>query len=768
MKDHKSQTEEGQVHEPPDEEVSLSKGMVVACERLSSERYRAFVDNMEEGVYEVDIHGNFLYFNDSLCRIFGYPRQEVQFQNFSRFIDERYVKEALEVFGRLSKTSEPVSGLFWKGRAKNGEIRVMEVSANLIVNKEGEKIGFRGIVRDITERYEAQEAVRSSERRYRALLDFVPYPIVAFTLEGLVSYLNPAFTQTFGWSLKELKGRAIPYVPSHLREETRESIKRLFKEKLIWNLETQRLTKDGRIMDVISGATLYSETGDEPSGELVILRDITQEKRMTRINEALLRISLALPEYPDLAGLLDYITGEVKSLLGVEGALVIFLDEEKKELYFKAASHDDSDTEKRVKEIRFPADKGVSGKVIETGKPMIVPDTSSNPYFYSVVDAQARFVTKSLLDVPLKSRDRIFGVLCAMNKKAGTFDKTDVELLNMLAGTVGLSIENARFSEELKEAYREVTSLNRAKDKVLNHLSHELKTPLSVLSASLSILSKKLKDLQDETWKTTIERSRRNLNRILEIQYQVEDIMRDRTYQTYRMLSLLLDECSDELVSLVSDEVGEGDISKRIRTRIDELFGPKESLPEDIHLDKFAGDVMKEVAPLFRHRGVEIASFFEDVPVITMPPDALRKMVEGLLRNAVENTPDQGRIEIYVRTRGKGSEFVVKDYGVGITEDNQRRIFEGFFTTQETMDYSSKRPFDFNAGGKGADLLRVKIFSERYGFEVGMDSNRCRYIPSDKDKCPGLISECGFCDKVDDCLLSGGTTFSLFFPGSSE
>ena len=289
-----------------------------------------------------------------------------------------------------------------------------------------------------------------------------------------------------------------------------------------------------------------------------------------------------------------------------------------------------------------------------------------------------------------------------------------------------------------------------------------------MLSASLSILSKKLKDLQDDSWKATIERSRRNLNRVLEIQYQVEDIMRDRTYKTYHMLSLLLDECSDELVSLVSDEIGEGDIAERIRRRIDELFGPKESLPEDIHLDKFVQSVVEDIGPLFRHREVNIETSFEEVPVIIMPPDALRKMIVGLVRNAVENTPDEGRIEIYVRTRGKGAEFVVKDYGVGITEENQRRIFEGFFTTQETLDYSSKRPFAFNAGGKGADLLRVKIFSERYGFEVSMHSSRCKYIPSDKDKCPGRISECRFCDKNDDCLLSGGTTFSLFFPGRSE
>jgi signal transduction histidine kinase len=108
--------------------------------------------------------------------------------------------------------------------------------------------------------------------------------------------------------------------------------------------------------------------------------------------------------------------------------------------------------------------------------------------------------------------------------------------------------------------------------------------------------------------------------------------------------------------------------------------------------------------------------------------------------------------------------LVVSDQGIGITEENQGRIFEGFFTTQETMSYSSRRPFDFNAGGKGADLLRMKIFAERYHFRIEMNSTRCRHIPRDSDICPGRISQCGFCTRPEDCRGSGGTTFTVFFP----
>ena len=750
-----------------DEDAPIAENLLVACGEVSSERYQAFIENIEDGVYEVDIHGNFLYFNQSLCKLFGYPKEEIQFQNFSKFMTEEYAKQAFENFNRIYETGHGFSDLIWQIKDKKGETRIIEFSANQITDQDGKIIGFRGIARDITNKFRTQRALRKSERRLRTLLDFVPHPIVVFTLDGCVTYLNPAFTKIFGWTFDELEGKRIPYIPPGFEEETSENIRKLFEDGIILRHETQRLTKDGRILDVAFRAAVFSENEGEPSGELVLLRDITHLKRIERNNEALLRTSMALPEYPDLDDLLGYISTEVKQLLGTEGALVIFLDKEKNELFFKSGAHDDLAIEKRMREVRFSAAKGVSGKVVRTGEPVMVADTSKDPDFYSVVDTQVGFKTKNLLDVPLRSGDQIIGVLCVMNKKRGTFDETDVELLNMISGTVALSIENARVSSEIKEAYNEVASLNRAKDKVINHLSHELRTPLAVLGASLSILGKRLASLPLEVYEPTIDRAQRNLARILDMQYEVEDIMREKHYDTRHLLSLLLDECADELEALVADEVGEGRIVERIKKRIEEIFGAKEGRSEDILLDQFVFRVLEEIKPRFSHRKIDLELRLESVPPICMPVDPLKKLVVGLVKNAIENTPDKGKIEIDTRKKGKGVELVVRDYGVGITTENQRRIFEGFFVTQETMNYSTKREFDFNAGGKGADLLRMKIFSERYDFKIDMTSTRCRYIPLDQDICPGNILKCGFCKEKKDCYTSGGTTFTIFFPSAN-
>lgn len=746
--------------------------------QLSAERYKAFIENITEGVYETDISGNFTYFNDALCKVFGYPREEMQYQYFGKFMDKRHTRMAYGAFTKVWVTRKGFSDIIWEIIDKTGQTRIIELSASLIFDADGKKKGFRGIARDVTDRFRAHEALRESEllyqceyeasrraeNRYRTLLDFVPYPMVVFTLDGNVTYLNPAFTETFGRTLKELQGKRIPYVPPGYEKETKKGIERLFREKTILRHETKRLTKDGRILDVIMNVAVYGESEDEAGGELVILRDITEEKRMSHNNDALFRISMALPAYPALEELLDYISIEIKRLLNVEGARVILLDEERMELFYLGAAYDDSATEKKIKHIRFPATEGLAGKTIKTGEPIIVPDVSKDPDFYRGVDKQLGFHTRDVLNVPLKSRDRIIGVLSALNKKEGAFDQTHVKLLSLIGGTVALSIENARFSEQLREAYREVTSLNRAKDKVINHLSHELKTPVSVLLASLNILSRKLTALPDESWKTTIERARRNLDRILEIQYQVEDIMQDKEYKTYQLLSLLLDQCADELESLAAEELGETPVVEHIKKRIEEIYGPKENIPKDIQLDKFVKERLQALGASFSHREVEMVSRLEPTPPIYMPLDPLGKVIDGLIKNAVENTPDEGKVEVIVQKKGEGVEFAVHDSGIGITEENQRRIFEGFFTTQETMAYSSKRPFDFNAGGKGADLLRMKIFAERYGFKINLKSSRCSFVSSEEFVCPGRISQCRLCKEGKGCHSSGGTTVTVFFP----
>jgi PAS domain S-box-containing protein len=747
-----------------------------ACQ-IPQERYRVFIEDVADGFFETDLAGNFQFFNDALCRIFGHTRQEIDGHSYSAFMDAPNAKFAYESFNRIFNTGLGVTDITWEIIRKDGSKRILEISATLIVEGEGRKVGFRGIARDITDKYNFQLALEKSEQRaqeqylasrraelrYQAFLEFLPEPVFVFNMDSTVSYLNPAFERVFGWTFEELKGKRIPFVPDDLKEATRKDVKQFFKEGTLHHYATKRLTKAGRLLDIIIDGAIFHDDQAKPAGQVITLRDVTREKRAARINQALFRIAQSLYQFRKLDERLEYITRQIQQLLDVEGASVILLDEENMEFYFRVTAYEDLETGMKMREIRFPVNEGVAGEVYRTGRPLIVEDAAQSPFVFKRVDEIAGYQTRSMLDVPLQIDNHMIGVLCAVNKKEEKFDNTDVELLSTIASMVALPIENARINDELQRSYEEVKSYNRAKDRVIHHLSHELKTPVSVLAASLNLLNKKVPKEEGQGFQRILDRAHRNLNRILDMQYQIEDIIKEKHHRGYHLLSTLLDACTDELEALAADECGQEEITSRIRQRIEDLFSLQQEPAVDLRLDEFVAAQIDNLRSRFAHRTCRVEVTTEKTPVIHMPRDVLAKIVEGLLRNAVENTPDGGLIEVSVLNTAMGPELKVKDYGIGISAENQRLIFDNYFTAYEPLDYASRQPYDFQAGGKGFDLLRMKIFSERYNFDLEMSSKRCRHLINSQQTGPGDVALCDKCHSLEDCLESGGTTVVVRF-----
>ena len=193
-------------------------------------------------------------------------------------------------------------------------------------------------------------------------------------------------------------------------------------------------------------------------------------------------------------------------------------------------------------------------------------------------------------------------------------------------------------------------------------------------------------------------------------------------------------------------------------------FPRREADLRPFRLGLLVDQVVARIQGLSSHRHVLLhVAINSDCRALTDKAVA-EKALMSLIKNAVENTPDGGSVTVSLGASGNGAELMVRDTGVGITEASQKQIFGGFYHARETDYYSTKRPFDFDAGGKGLELLKLKLFAEAYGFEVTCQSRRCAYLPGEDDTCPGDVSTCPHVQDAAGCAAAGGTAFILVFP----
>ena len=131
----------------------------------SEEQHRTIMESIEDGYYEVDIEGNFTFFNESMRKILGYEREELVGMNNRQYADEENNRKVYQTYNRVYQTGKAIKNFEWQIIRKDGTRRDVEVSISLIRNAEGDPTGFRGIVQDATDRKQAEEERKLLEER---------------------------------------------------------------------------------------------------------------------------------------------------------------------------------------------------------------------------------------------------------------------------------------------------------------------------------------------------------------------------------------------------------------------------------------------------------------------------------------------------------------------------------------------------------------------------------------------------------------------------
>jgi len=246
--------------------------------RESDEKYRTILENIEEGYFEVDLAGNITYVNDSLCRISGYNREELINMNNRDYTTPETAKEMYQVFSKTYQTGEPAKIVNYDIFRKDGSTRTLELSASLLANSTGEPVGFRGVVRDVTKRKRAEEALRESEERYRSL--FKNNHTVMLLIDPETADIvdaNPAACSFYGWGHEELTSKKITDINTLTDEQVYQEIEQAKSEQNQHFLFRHRLARDEIVdVEVFSGPIVLN------GKQLLysIVHDITERKQV--------------------------------------------------------------------------------------------------------------------------------------------------------------------------------------------------------------------------------------------------------------------------------------------------------------------------------------------------------------------------------------------------------------------------------------------------------------------------------------------------------
>jgi signal transduction histidine kinase len=343
----------------------------------------------------------------------------------------------------------------------------------------------------------------------------------------------------------------------------------------------------------------------------------------------LIEISQQLSSTLDLAELLRKITAAAEQLTNTEASSILLYDPQKNALRFEVTSNLNPN---QTEAIVVPIEGSIAGWIFQHGEPRVIEDVTQEPSYFGGVADTVEITTRNLLGVPMRTHNKVIGVLEALNKRDGRpFDAQDIKTLTTLAGQAAIAIENARLFQQ---------------SDFIAEMVHELRTPLVALKASTSLL------LRPELPET---------NRIDTIH-----TMRAETDRLIRMTSDFLD--------LARMESGRAHLN----------MAPFDLTP-----------LIKESVAIISHQAADrnIAIDYEDNDFTVRGDRAkIKQVVLNLLTNAIKYNREQGRIMISTQHSPDHEqpyvEIAVADTGLGISEEYQKNMFQKFFRVADSEGYA--------------------------------------------------------------------------------
>ncbi len=334
---------------------------------------------------------------------------------------------------------------------------------------------LRSTIETALNKHDLERRLAASEARMSQIIEQMPYPVAVFAPDGMAEIINKAFLEMFGipsidLAVGKFSVLSDPFVSTTPRLNA--MVMQAFQGTTPPPLEVSialdeisakyQTTKQGTIVVAITMFAVHTPAG-EITQVVAILQEVTArrqaEETLTRHNRelsALNKTTQALTSTLSLEKVLEQMMDETRVLLEAEAASVLLCDPADNSLSFAAAVGPNSE---RLTGTRMPAAAGIAGEALRTGQAVLISDAQRDTRFYNQIDALTGSKTRSLLAVPLITKNKIIGIVEAINWGDKLFDENDLNLLNTLAGSAAAAIENARLYEEVTRRLNETRLL---------------------------------------------------------------------------------------------------------------------------------------------------------------------------------------------------------------------------------------------------------------------------------------------------------------------
>ncbi|MET3502029.1 PAS domain S-box-containing protein [Mucilaginibacter rubeus] len=624
----------------------------------------AIFEGMEDAVLSHDLDYIILNCNPAAEKMFGCPAPVLLGQNILTLIPESVRQEQLAILERVW-SGERINHLYTVRSSKLQIDFPVSLTISPIRDEQGEVIGASHIMRDVTHERETEE----KRGMLAAIVENSDDAIISKTLNGIITTWNGGAEKIFGYQERETIGKHISIlIPRDRLSEEDIIIENIRNGNKVDHFQTVRLHKNGSAIDISLTVSPVKDRHGTIIGASKIARDITAAKKaetairhQTAKLKILNTIGKAISEKLDTESILQKVTDATTQVTGAAfGAFfynTINQDGEAYMLYSLSGAPKEA-----FENFGMPRNTAVFHRTFSGEGVLRVDDITKDPRYGQNAPhfgmPEGHLPVVSYLAVPvISSSGNIIGGLFFGHPEAGVFLQEHEDIVVSLASQAAVALDNSRLFTEVKE-------LSQKKDEFIALASHELKTPLTSMSGFLQLLERKVIDV-------------------------------NRPFVAKAITQL------KKLNALINDLF---DISKIQSGKLQFYF-------EEFD---FTG-LIKENLEAIREAYTSHEIYFDESGEMILEGDKMRldQVLTNLVTNAIKYSPESDRIEVSAKRSETEIQVSVKDYGMGINEENISHIFSQFYRAKDV---------NRSITGLGLGLYITKEIIERHGGRIWVES----------------------------------------------